>query len=366
MDAAAMAVATAADRDLAWRLNYDRLTQLAANICELPFGFTSVVPLPQVLPLAGPMAELALVLEPHFERRGVGKGEIFELGRLSERKWFAGCFPPGCVPRIEFAAGVRLDLGERACGALFIVDPVHKRRRLNDHQKTALRLIGDEIETIHRARNALARAGWQLAESGHRARNFAALAQALCAATLAAEGVSEDVTSRLINRIAALGAAQPMLRQPDQALAVEHLIRRQLRLFPGYTEKRIVWDGPPVVLAPKAAEALGLALHELATNAVKYGALSVPEGKVRIVWRQVGEDEALEFEWLEEGGPVPQVKVASESGFGSRLIGPMAASRFRGPVVHELRPEGAYWRARIEGGLVESQAPPLSVPLAAG
>jgi two-component sensor histidine kinase len=84
--------------------------------------------------------------------------------------------------------------------------------------------------------------------------------------------------------------------------------------------RQVMIDGPMVVLRPEAAQNLGLALHELATNAAKFGALSVASGEISITWRKVAEGgaEGVEVEWLERGGP--EVMEPSRSGFGLLVI----------------------------------------------
>jgi two-component sensor histidine kinase len=107
---------------------------------------------------------------------------------------------------------------------------------------------------------------------------------------------------------------------------------------------RVVLDGPEVRLMPNATVALGMAIHELATNAVKYGALSTPGGRVAVGWRvtparQPGEpDRRLHLTWAESGGP--RVSSPSRRGFGSRLIETGLARELGGSVRIDFAPEG--------------------------
>jgi hypothetical protein len=97
-------------------------------------------------------------------------------------------------------------------------------------------------------------------------------------------------------------------------------------------QARISWQGPDVRLGPRAALALSLALHELGTNATKYGALSVPDGRVVIVWTiaENADDRQFRFEWKEAGGPA--VTPPTRKGFGSRLIERELATSLGGDV----------------------------------
>jgi two-component sensor histidine kinase len=103
-------------------------------------------------------------------------------------------------------------------------------------------------------------------------------------------------------------------------------------------------EGPPLQLAADQAMTLALAVNELATNAVKYGALSVETGEVFIAWR-VGRpqsDDAFRLEWTESGGPA--VVKPLRHGFGSRLVERVMAQKFHGTVELDYRPEGLRYR----------------------
>ncbi|HEX8415273.1 MAG TPA: sensor histidine kinase, partial [Sphingomicrobium sp.] len=107
-------------------------------------------------------------------------------------------------------------------------------------------------------------------------------------------------------------------------------------LAPFCSEDRCTIDGPDQALRPKTAVSLALAIHELATNASKYGALSVDGGRVTVRW--TAEAGQLELEWREEGGP--RVAVPEKMGFGSRMIQRGLASELGGDVGLEFLPEG--------------------------
>ncbi|MEE4289177.1 MAG: sensor histidine kinase, partial [Erythrobacter sp.] len=103
-------------------------------------------------------------------------------------------------------------------------------------------------------------------------------------------------------------------------------------------------DGPPVQLAPNDALSFGLAIHELATNAAKYGALSVPDGRVSIYWKLV-EDHLAEVEWRESGGP--EVNPQRTRGFGTDLIEKIVAHELRHPVTLAFEREGVRCVMRV-------------------
>jgi two-component system CheB/CheR fusion protein len=131
-------------------------------------------------------------------------------------------------------------------------------------------------------------------------------------------------------------------------VALADLVRDQLAPFAGIKGPRLNVSGPDILLSPKAAEALGLALNELATNAVKYGALSVPAGHVSISWslqeRAVAPPD-LRLRWVERGGPV--VKPPARKGFGHAVFERSVAISLDGRVAMDFAPEGLNWELTL-------------------
>jgi two-component sensor histidine kinase len=101
--------------------------------------------------------------------------------------------------------------------------------------------------------------------------------------------------------------------------------------------ERVSFSGPPVALDPKSAVALGIVFHELATNAIKHGALSNGEGKIAIAWRLDGDD-TVSLVWQESGGPI--VSPPANNGFGSRLIRLEITHELDGDVDFAYKPDG--------------------------
>ena len=118
--------------------------------------------------------------------------------------------------------------------------------------------------------------------------------------------------------------------------------------------ERLEISGEAVRLGPAPALQLALTLHELATNAVKYGALSNDTGKVSLSWAvmETGDRSTFAFDWVERGGPT--VAPPTRQGFGSRLIQRATAAAFNGEAVLEHLPKGVHWRLRAPyAGLAE-------------
>ena len=160
-------------------------------------------------------------------------------------------------------------------------------------------------------------------ELNHRVKNSLATVQAIAALTLRRDGVSPEVREALTARLHALSKAHDVLTDEKWAGAGLHEIAWQAAApyDPEGDRHRFEIAGPPVNLPPKSAIAVALAFHELATNAAKYGALSVPGGRVRIYWTTSPSDGGgarLTLTWTESGGP--PVTAPRAAGFGTRLI----------------------------------------------
>jgi PAS domain S-box-containing protein len=177
-------------------------------------------------------------------------------------------------------------------------------------------------------------------ELNHRVKNTLATVQSLAAQTARDAPAPPVFRERFEGRLAALSKAH------DQ-LTMHHWENAELRallagsLAPhGGTANRIVLRGEDVVLRPRAVLTLAMAFHELTTNAAKYGALSVPGGRVEIAWRPVEEDGRtfLRIDWTEQNGP--PVSPPSRRGFGSRLIEGSIAAELGGSAHLDYAPEG--------------------------
>lgn len=160
-----------------------------------------------------------------------------------------------------------------------------------------------------------------LRELTHRSKNLLAVIQAMARQTARHAGSVDAFLTQFGARLQALAASHDLLvRESWYGASLNELVRSQLA---GYIEKsagQVAIDGPPVALKPEAAQNLGLALHELAVNAEKFGALSVPTGRVSITWgrRETADGVALELDWREQLGP--KVKARRKTGFGSMVI----------------------------------------------
>jgi two-component sensor histidine kinase len=176
-------------------------------------------------------------------------------------------------------------------------------------------------------------------EANHRVKNLLGLVQAIARQTAA--GSPEDFIGRFMERIQALAANQDLLARNQQHGAdLEDLVRAQLAYFADLIGSRITVHGALSHLNATAAQAIGLALHELATNAGKYGALSTDTGRIDIGWKSEGD--VFTMNWSECNGPL--VRPPKHRGFGSTVLESMAKFAVGGEVQLDYAPSGLQWR----------------------
>jgi PAS domain S-box-containing protein len=176
-------------------------------------------------------------------------------------------------------------------------------------------------------------------ELNHRVKNTLATVQAIAAQSLRGPDVSAEARERFTARLLALARANDVLVQDAWTGASLASVAAEMAGPHGGAE-RIAVGGPAVLLSPQSATAMALGLHELATNAAKYGALSTPEGRVSLSWTLEGEGLArrLRLTWRETGGP--EIRTPGPPGFGSRLIERGLASELRANVRLMYEPSG--------------------------
>jgi PAS domain S-box-containing protein len=187
-------------------------------------------------------------------------------------------------------------------------------------------------------------------ELAHRLKNVLAVIQSVAQQTLRNAPDTETASHDLSARLAALGAATDVLTGKSWRSAdLCELTKRALAPH-GLIGRRILINGPSVTLKPEVTMAFALALHELATNASKYGALSNDNGTVALTWTVEGDDADARFalRWEERGGP--EVSLPKRKGFGSTLIERSLRSYFRGQAATDYRPEGLVFQLEARLG----------------
>jgi PAS domain S-box-containing protein len=176
-------------------------------------------------------------------------------------------------------------------------------------------------------------------EARHRTKNILGLVQVIARHT--ATGDAQDFIDRFTERIRALAVNQDLLvRHEWQRIDVRDLAQVQLGHFADLIGTRINFNGPKLDMNAAAAQAIGLALHELATNAGKYGALSMDAGHVDIGWGTEGD--TFTMNWVERDGPA--VSAPKRRGFGTTVIEAMTERSVDGKVELDYAPSGLTWR----------------------
>jgi PAS domain S-box-containing protein len=211
----------------------------------------------------------------------------------------------------EINSGLTFDDAANPVGLHVVARDVTERKRLERYQQL---LVG---------------------ELNHRVKNTLAIVQSLAHQSFHSTVGPEEAIGRFEGRLEALAAAHNLLtRRNWEAASMDEVVSAALAPF--CSAERCEIGGPALSVPPQTAVSLALALHELATNAAKYGALSTDAGRVAVTWAVRGEE--LEFTWSERDGP--PVSAPERRGFGTRMIERTLASEFGGRVELQFAREG--------------------------
>jgi len=177
-------------------------------------------------------------------------------------------------------------------------------------------------------------------ELHHRVKNTLATVQAIMGSTARSCDTIEDFKTALIGRIGSLAKTHVLLSEEGRVATFADILHSELDAFDDGSGERIKLSGPSVDLPSRLAVSLGMAVHELATNAAKYGALSVYGGKVTVAWTVVidAERHTLNIDWVESGGP--PVTEPVRQGFGARLLNFVLPGQIQAKTTIEYRPDG--------------------------
>lgn len=219
-------------------------------------------------------------------------------------------------------------------------------------------VVMDELELRLSARNAVS--GYQqelmrreqreehvqalLRELAHRSKNLLAVVQAIARQTAPNSTSIDDYVARLGARVQGLAHTHDLIAAEDwHGVALSDLAARQLAPFFEEETARLRLDGPGVLLSNVAAQNIGLALHELATNAIKHGALGSPQGKIELCWNHT--PLGVHITWLERKGP--PVKATSRKGFGHLVLTRLTPEALDGSATLAFDPEGFSYQLDI-------------------
>jgi PAS domain S-box-containing protein len=206
------------------------------------------------------------------------------------------------------------------------------------HERRAVGIVG-AAQDITERKQRQEKEHLLMREINHRAKNMLSVVHAIAHQT--ATKNPEDFVEHFSERIQALSANQDLLVRSDwNGVEIEDLVHAQLAHFAGLIGPRISVHGPKLRLKAASAQAVGLALHELATNAGKYGALSTDMGRVDVSWGSEGDTFAMS--WTEREGP--PASPPKRRGFGTTVMETMVERSMDGAVDLDYAPSGLSWR----------------------
>ncbi|MEL6297864.1 MAG: HWE histidine kinase domain-containing protein [Pseudomonadota bacterium] len=217
----------------------------------------------------------------------------------------------------------------------WIVDwyPVHRGR------SSEINGVGVSVRDITKTKEMEADLRRVMQELQHRVKNMLANVMALINRARRDENDPAQVLDTLSNRITALAKTHNLLTAENWgATRLTAIVEPELTQV--YGDQRISLRGPDVVMSAKPALAISMAIHELATNAAKYGGLSTPEGRVALHWQRIddGDGDMLRMEWRESGGP--KVEKPAKIGFGTQLVTATIEGSVGGKVRAHWEPDG--------------------------
>jgi two-component sensor histidine kinase len=170
----------------------------------------------------------------------------------------------------------------------------------------------------------------------HRSKNLLTVIQSIASVTARSNSSVNDFVNSFSKRVEALSRSQDLLvHGSTRTVKISELVEDQLSIAAGVDQRTRI-NGPLINLNPDAAQAIGMALHELATNSIKHGALSCDAGHVHIFWCAANDD--LVFTWQESGGP--EVPLPKRRGFGRTILEQVTPSKLAGRAELNFKPEG--------------------------
>jgi PAS domain S-box-containing protein len=199
------------------------------------------------------------------------------------------------------------------------------------------RFAGVDLDITQR-KEAEERQSMLVRELDHRARNLLAVVQSVL--HLSRANTTAEFIAAVEGRIRALSRTHTLLSEARwQGVDLGRIVQEEFAPFSNEQSKKIAAAGAAVSLPPPCAQSLALALHELVTNAIKHGALSVPEGRLSLAWEI--DPQALVLRWVEAGGPSPR-QPPMRQGFGTKVIAAGIEQQLGGRALFEWRPEGLH------------------------
>lgn len=344
---------------------FDDLAAIASEVCEAPIAFVSFLDTDRDFFKAEVGAGLReSPRETSFCRHAVLEENLMVVPDASEDPRFRNNPLVAKDPKLRFYAGAAIETPDGIpIGTVCVFDV--KPRDLDEHQRRTLKLLARQARTQLELRRSLIEREAALAaaldlekkhrtatdrqieiarEMSHRMKNSLAMVQAIVSQTIRQTRDIDTLHEAITTRLSALARAQEvLLERGTETVDIRNAVETALEPHrPG--EGRFVISGPPLSLDAQETLGISLGLHELATNAAKYGALSNAAGRINIAWTQ--NEDLFEFSWQEIGGPA--VEIPKRTGFGSKLMRRVVASYFDGTADLQFLPTGLVFRLNSE------------------
>jgi two-component sensor histidine kinase len=300
-----------------------------------------------------PMPRNTKVFSPTFEGTGIIRSDdITKDPRYGHNAPYTG-MPEGHLPvRSYLAIPVVSRTGEVYGGLFFGHERVGVFTERSERLVVGLaaqaaiaidngRLYQAAQHEIEERRQAQTQQSLLIRELHHRVKNTLATVQAVVGATARATSNIDEFYEAFVGRIISLANTHSLLTEAVwQTASLREILDKELSPYKDDAGERVVLEGPAVELPSEAAVPIGMAIHELTTNAAKYGALSVNPGKVIVSWTSETQPDGvrLKLRWTERGGP--PVSPPKRQGFGSRLLHRVLATQLNAKVEMDFRPAG--------------------------
>lgn len=295
---------------------------------EHMFGYTAAEAIGRGLDLLVPPESAG---QPHnglFER--VKAGERLTVEAIRRRK-------DGTDIHVSISASPMRDGFGRIVAVSVIFRDISEQKRREEHTRFIMR------------------------ELSHRSKNLLAVIQAMARQTARTSRDLVDFQERFTSRVRGLSQSHDLLVKRDwRGVPVSELVRAHLVPFVDRSEQGLMLSGPSLSLKPGAAQNIGLALHELATNASKHGALTSPSGRIEVRW-ELGEcdgERRFRMLWRETGGP--EVEAPSQRGFGHTVVEGMVGRALEGEARIEWQRDGLVWTLDAPASCVSPEDGPVS------
>lgn len=351
--------------------DFDDIVRLAAQVCRCPIAMISLIDDRRQwfkAELGLGIRETPLVAS--ICARAILQPSLFIVPDTTEDPRFKSNPLVLGAPHLRFYAGAPLKTPEGLpFGTLCVLDT--KPRDLTPEQHFTIttlarqvmaqlelrRVISERDEALAANQSTAQRQTVLVRELHHRIRNTLALVQSLLGSTARSSHAIDEFCAAFSARIASLAKTQTLLTEDYwQTASLRAMLEQELRPVIKGRHDRAVLHGGPVDLSADLAVPLGMALHELTSNAARHGALSVPEGGVEVAWRvrRVNGARKLHLRWAERGGPT--IQEPQHRGFGSTLLERVLPMQANADVQITYNPQGLTFR--MEAPLIEHRLVP--------